>query len=245
MLLRAVGARGFEPPTARPPAGCATRLRHAPKGLSIPREPRRPCGRQRGVNDAMALPRLLAAPAATYDGRMRLQDASDEWLAKRAARGDADAFEQLVLRYQDRLYTLALRVTLSEPDARDCVQEGLISAWRAIDRFRGDARFSTWIYRIVLRKAYDVLDRRKRTAEPMEEIVIASSDRPADDRLDLIAALATLEPEFRAAVVACDVIGMSMDEAAAALEVPAGTVKSRLHRGRSRLAAELEAHRAS
>ena len=179
----------------------------------------------------MALPRLPAPPAATYDGRMRLQDASDEWLAKRAARGDADAFEQLVLRYQDRLYTLALRVTLSEPDARDCVQEGLISAWRAIDRFRGDARFSTWIYRIVLRKAYDVLDRRKRTAEPMEEIVIASADRPADDRLDLIAALATLEPDFRAAVVACDIIGMGMDEAAAALEVPAGTVKSRLHRG--------------
>jgi RNA polymerase sigma-70 factor (ECF subfamily) len=176
---------------------------------------------------------------------MRLQDASDEWLAKRAARGDADAFEQLVLRYQDRLFTLALRVTLSEPDARDCVQEGLISAWRAIDRFRGDARFSTWIYRIVLRKAYDVLDRRKRTAEPMEEIVIASTDRPADDRLDLIAALATLEPEFRAAVVACDIIGMGMDEAAAALEVPAGTVKSRLHRGRSRLAVELEAHRTS
>jgi RNA polymerase sigma-70 factor (ECF subfamily) len=121
----------------------------------------------------------------------------------------------------------------------------LISAWRAIDRFRGDARFSTWIYRIVLRKAYDVLDRRKRTAEPMEEIVIAFSDRPADDRLDLIAALATLEPEFRAAVVACDIIGMGMDEAAAALEVPAGTVKSRLHRGRSRLAVELEAHRTS
>ena len=91
---------------------------------------------------------------------MRLRDASDEWLAKRSARGDADAFEQLVLRYQDRLYTLALRITLSDADARDCVQEGLISAWRAIDRFRGDARFSTWIYRIVLRKAYDMLDRR-------------------------------------------------------------------------------------
>ena len=117
---------------------------------------------------------------------MRLQDASDEWLAKRAARGDADAFEQLVLRYQDRLYTLALRVTLSEPDARDCVQEGLISAWRAIDRFRGDARFSTWIYRIVLRKAYDTLDRRRRSADPVEEIVAISHDRSSDDRLDLI-----------------------------------------------------------
>src|SRR5690242_4638441 len=243
MPRREVGARGFEPPTARPPAGCATRLRHAPKGLSIPREPRRPRGRQRGVNDAMALPRLLAAPAATYDGRMRLQDASDEWLAKRAARGDADAFKQLVLRYQDRLYTLALRVTLSEPDARDCVQEGLISAWRAIDRFRGDARFSTWIYRIVIRKAYDALDRRKRLALPVEAIDVPDVERSTEDRLDLMAALATLEPDFRAAVVACDIVGMSMDEAADALGAPPGTVKSRLSRARERLAQHLEANR--
>lgn len=192
---------------------------------------------------AVALPYPLPARRAPYDGGVRLDAASDEWLAGRAARGDHAAFEQLVLRYQDRLYTLALRVTLNDADARDCVQDGFISAWRAMERFRGDARFSTWMYRIVLRKAYDVLDRRKRTAEPMEEIVIASTDRPVDDRLDLIAALATLEPEFRAAVVACDIIGMGMDEAAAALEVPAGTVKSRLSRARSRLAVELEAHR--
>jgi RNA polymerase sigma-70 factor (ECF subfamily) len=196
------------------------------------------------MSDAVALTLPYARPAGAYDGSMRLQDASDEWLAGRAARGDAPAFEQLVLRYQDRLYTLALRVTLSEPDARDCVQEGFISAWRAIDRFRGDARFSTWIYRIVVRKAYDAIDKRKRTAEPMEEIVVATTDRAADDRLDLIAALSTLDPEFRAAVVACDIVGMSMDEAAEALGVPAGTVKSRLSRARERMAAELEGHRA-
>jgi RNA polymerase sigma-70 factor (ECF subfamily) len=191
---------------------------------------------------AITLP-PLTRPSA-YHAPVRLRDASDEWLAKRSARGDADAFEQLVLRYQDRLYTLALRVTLSDADARDCVQEGLISAWRAIDRFRGDARFSTWIYRIVLRKAYDTLDKRKRTADPVEEIHATSHDRSSDDRLDLIAALGALEPEFRAAAVACDVIGMSMEEAAEALGVPAGTVKSRLHRARARMAAELEANRA-
>jgi RNA polymerase sigma-70 factor (ECF subfamily) len=190
---------------------------------------------------AFPLPALGAL--RTYDGRMRLQDASDEWLAARAARGDADAFEQLVLRYQDRLYTLALRVTMSEPDARDCVQEGLISAWRALDRFRGDARFSTWIYRIVIRKAYDALDRRKRSALPAEVIDVPDAERSADDRLDLIAALGTLDPEFRAAVVACDIIGMSMDEAAAALDLPTGTVKSRLSRARERLAQQMETHR--
>jgi len=191
------------------------------------------------VSTAAAFP----LPAAAYDDRMRLRDASDEWLAARAARGDADAFEQLVLRYQDRLYTLALRVTLSEPDARDCVQEGLISAWRAIDRFRGDARFSTWIYRIVIRKAYDALDRRKRSAAPAEAIDVPDAGRSPEDRLDLMAALAGLDPEFRAAVVACDIVGMSMDEAAAALDLPAGTVKSRLSRARERLAQQLEANR--
>jgi len=195
------------------------------------------------MSATIALPLRAAGTSAAYDGRMRLQDASDEWLAARAARGDADAFEQLVLRYQDRLYTLALRVTLSEPDARDCVQEGLISAWRALDRFRGDARFSTWIYRIVIRKAYDALDRRKRSAAPAETIDIPDVERPPDDRLDLMAALGALEPEFRAAVVACDIVGMSMDEAAAALELPAGTVKSRLSRARERLAHHLEANR--
>ena len=195
------------------------------------------------MSTSVALP-LHSAPArGAYHGAMRLQDASDEWLAARAARGGADAFEQLVLRYQDRLYTLALRVTLSEPDARDCVQDGLISAWRAIDRFRGDARFSTWIYRIVIRKAYDALDRRKRSAVPVEAIDVPDVERSTEDRLDLMAALATLEPDFRAAVVACDIVGMSMDDAADALGVPPGTVKSRLSRARERLAEHLEANR--
>ena len=195
------------------------------------------------MTDALAIPLRPATRAAAYHAPVRLRDASDEWLAKRSARGDADAFEQLVLRYQDRLYTLALRITLSDADARDCVQDGLISAWRAIDRFRGDARFSTWIYRIVLRKAYDTLDRRRRSADPTEEIAAVSHDRSSDDRLDLIAALSALEPEFRAAAVACDVIGMSMEEAAEALGVPAGTVKSRLHRARARMAQDLEVNR--
>ena len=180
----------------------------------------------------------------TYDGRVR-EPVSDEALARRAAAGETDAFEELVRRHQDMLYTLALRVTLSEQDARDCVQEGLIAAWRSIGRFRGDARVSTWLYRIVLRKAYDVLDRRRRTAEPTDQLdLAAAADRPADDRLDIIAALGTLEPDFRAAVVACDIIGLSMDDAAAVLEVPPGTVRSRLSRGRDRLAAMLEANRA-
>jgi RNA polymerase sigma-70 factor (ECF subfamily) len=174
---------------------------------------------------------------------VRLDAASDEWLAGRAARGDQEAFEQLVLRYQDKLYTLALRVTLNDADARDCVQDGFISAWRAMERVRGDARFSTWMYRIVLRKAYDVIDRRKRHATPTDEVPGSTVEESIESRLDLEAALATLEPDFRAVAVACDVIGMSMEEAGEALGLPAGTVKSRLHRARARLAVELKDER--
>jgi RNA polymerase sigma-70 factor, ECF subfamily len=192
----------------------------------------------RGVQDALtvALPRLEAPWA--YHGRVQI--AADEVLAKRAADGDESAFEELVVRYQDRLYTLALRITLSDADAYDCVQEGLVAAWRGLGSFRFDARFSTWIHRIVVRKAYDVLERRARIAEPVDEVPAVSVDSPADDRLDLLSALAQLDPEFRVVAVACDVVGLSMDEAAAVLDLPAGTVKSRLHRARARLAEALQ-----
>ena len=188
----------------------------------------------------VALPRL-AAPRA-YHGRVQI--ASDEVLARRAADGDESAFEELVVRYQDRLYTLALRITLSDADAYDCVQEGLVSAWRGLHSFRFDARFSTWIHRIVVRKAYDVLERRARTAEPVDEVPAVSVDSPADARLDLLSALAQLEPDFRVVAVACDVVGLSMDEAALVLDLPAGTVKSRLYRARARLAEALQAEAA-
>jgi RNA polymerase sigma-70 factor, ECF subfamily len=195
------------------------------------------------MQDALTVRLPGVAVPRTYHARV--ESASDEVLARRAADGDESAFEELVVRYQDRLYTLALRVTLSEADAYDCVQEGLISAWRGLGSFRFDARFSTWIYRIVMRKAYDVLERRARTADPVDEVPAVTVEPSADARLDLLAALALLEPEFRSVAVACDVVGMSMDEAAIALDLPAGTVKSRLHRARSRLAQTLQAEEAA
>ena len=144
------------------------------------------------MQQAIALPLPRGARVPAYHEPVQI--GSDEALARRAARGDEAAFEELVVRHQDKLYTLALRVTLSEADAYDCVQEGLIAAWRALPRFRGDARFSTWMYRIVVRKAYDAIDRRRRTPEPVEELHAVAPEAQPEARLDLIAALEGLEP---------------------------------------------------
>jgi RNA polymerase sigma-70 factor (ECF subfamily) len=186
------------------------------------------------MTSAITLPRAGRARPWAYD--LPVHDIADSALAARAARGDTAAFEQLVIRHQDRLYTLALRVTGSDADARDCVQEGLIAAWRGMPRFRGDAQFSTWVHRIVLRKAYDAIDQRRRRPEPVEEVAAVAPAGDPGARSDLLRALAGLELDFRVVAVACDILGMSMEEAGELLELPAGTVKSRLHRARARLA---------
>ena len=193
------------------------------------------------MQHALAFPLPRATRVAPYHEPVQI--GSDEALARRAARGDERAFEELVVRHQDKLYTLALRVTLSEADAYDCVQEGLIAAWRALPRFRGDARFSTWMYRIVVRKAYDAIERRRRTPEPVEELQAVAPETQPEARLDLIAALGDLDPDFRVVAVACDILGMSMEDAGTMLELPTGTVKSRLHRAREQLAQTLEPDR--
>ena len=189
---------------------------------------------------------VLPAPRArrtwAYDPSVPSQ--SDEKLAARASRGDTAAFEELVIRYQDKLYTLALRITSSEADARDCVQEGFISAWRGIDRFRIDARFSTWMYRIVVRKAYDVLERRKRLPVPTDELPVQAAATDPGGHVDLMKALDRLDPDFRTVLAACDIVGLSMDETADLLQIPAGTVKSRLYRARGALAQILDPERA-
>src|SRR5918995_6718413 len=91
----------------------------------------------------------------------------DEELVRRAQKGDRFAFERLVEQHEQRLYTLAARVLGSREDAADAVQEALVRAWLALPKFRGGARFSTWLYRIGLNAAHD--QRLKRKAEPAGE----------------------------------------------------------------------------
>ena len=85
----------------------------------------------------------------------------DAALVRRAQQGDRYAFEQLVRTHEARMYTLAARVLGSREDAADAVQDALVRAWLALPKFRGDARFSTWLYRIVVNSAHDVRTKRR------------------------------------------------------------------------------------
>jgi RNA polymerase sigma-70 factor, ECF subfamily len=166
-------------------------------------------------------------------------DVSDEALAAGANAGDRAALETLLARHLDRVHAICRRVTGHPEDALDATQEALIALTRGLHRYDGRARFTTWLYRVATNAALDELRRRKRRPEPVE----LSGDRmagaaPAVEsavtaRLDVDAALASLGPEFRAAVVLRDLCDLDYAEIAEILGVPLGTVRSRIARGRA------------
>ena len=162
----------------------------------------------------------------------------DEALVRRAQRGDRAAFEWLVERHQDRLFTLAARVLGSPDDAADAVQEAFLRAWLSLPKFRRDARFSTWLYRICLNAAYDERARRRPEPSDVDDVATDPRDRFVERELSgaLQRALNALEEPYRVAVVLYDVLGCSYAEIAGITDVPEGTVKSRLFRGRTELA---------
>jgi RNA polymerase sigma-70 factor (ECF subfamily) len=176
-------------------------------------------------------------------------DLDDRALIAAHTNGNPDAFGELVRRHQDRLWAIAMR-TLGDPqEASDAVQEALISAFRSASKYRGDAAVTTWLHRIVVNACIDRMRRNK--SRPTRSNALDLTDHPAftdqhdriDDQLislDVRAALEQLPPEQRAAVVAVDVLGYSIEDAAELLGIPAGTVKSRCFRGRGRLLPLLE-----
>jgi RNA polymerase sigma-70 factor (ECF subfamily) len=170
--------------------------------------------------------------------------ATDEALVRRAASGQRDAFEELVRRHSPRVYALALRICRNPDDAEDALQETFIAAYRALPRFDRRARVSTWLYRIAANKCYDVLARRKPTADAS---ALPDSVDPHDPfarsehERRLVAALDELPQQFREAALLCDVCGLTPAEAGEALGVPEGTMKSRSFRARALLAAALRA----
>ncbi|HET6816938.1 MAG TPA: RNA polymerase sigma factor SigM [Mycobacteriales bacterium] len=167
--------------------------------------------------------------------------ATDRALLARHVAGDRDAFGELVRRHQDRLWRVALRTLGDAEDAADAVQDALVSAYRAAGTYRGEAAVTTWLHRIVVNSCLDLVRRRKsRPATALDEgsVEVPAVDvlAPAETAQQVLAALRQLPIEQAAAVVLVDVEGYPVAEAAAILEVPEGTVKSRCARARGRLA---------
>lgn len=159
-----------------------------------------------------------------------------------AARGgDRGALDELLRRHYDRLYALCRRMTGEDADAADACQEALMAIVRGLPGFDGRSAFGTWAYRVTTNACLDELRRRRRRPEPGLPEGSAEVASPLDQvessttRVDLDRALQSLPADYRAAVVLRDVCGLSYDEIADALHIPAGTVRSRIARGRGAL----------
>ena len=169
---------------------------------------------------------------------------SDEQLLAAHVAGDPHSFETLFRRHSERLWAVALRTCRDPEDAADALQDAMISAFRRANSFRGDARVTTWLHRIVVNSCLDRLRSRKNrptVSLPETEPDIGThdgKDEIADHvtRMTIMDALSTLPDEQRLALTLVDLEGWSVDEAAKILEIPPGTVKSRCFRGRQRMA---------
>ncbi|MET3807168.1 RNA polymerase sigma-70 factor (ECF subfamily) [Nakamurella sp. UYEF19] len=157
--------------------------------------------------------------------------------------GDPDAFGELVARHRDRMWAVALRTLRDPEEAADAVQDAFISAFRAADRFRAESAVTTWLHRIVVNACLDRIRRRQvRPTVPLPEEgpgePAVQGDQYAHRELamDIEQAMGTLPGDQRAAIVLVDVEGYSVADAAVALGVAEGTIKSRCARGRGKLA---------
>lgn len=165
--------------------------------------------------------------------------------------GDPGAFALLVARHRDRMWAVAYRTVRDREDAAECLQEAYISAFRRADSFRGGAKVTTWLHRIVVNACLDKIRRNKvRRTEALPEDpdrasvmgVASNADtvEESEQRSDVMDALSRLNADQRAAVILVDMEGYSVDETAEILGCAPGTVKSRCHRGRAKLAPMLE-----
>ncbi len=178
---------------------------------------------------------------------------TDDELVAASRDGDAGSFGELMQRHQDRVFSTIYRMVGVREDACDLTQEAFLNAWRGMQRFRGGARFSTWMYRIALNAAYSGL-RRRASRPPMASLEVAGKDarglrRPVPDSRDdpaeaaevkeeallIRRTLMDLREEERAIIVLRDIEERNYGEIAEILECPRGTVKSRLHRARESL----------
>ena len=199
--------------------------------------------------------------AASFENRDAFGNRETD-LIERAQNGDLDAFDSLVASHQNRVFNLCKWNLGNDDDASDAAQDVFVRAWRAIARFRGDCAFSSWLHRIAINVISDCANKRRRAPLPVSSLPqpgAESDDWPELETPDLATesnpqeaasrhvkqravrnALAGLPQNQRAVLVLFDVQGQSYEEVAAVLELPLGTVKSRLSRARLALRAQLE-----
>ena len=189
-----------------------------------------------------------------------METTSETLLIKSAQLGDMDAFNELVLQYQDLLYRISLRVVRDECIAQDALQDAMIHAFRYIKSFRG-GNFKSWLARVTVNASYDELRRGKRHNGIPLELFTSEGDEiespdwmrdPAsgpDERAEqselqraLHSCIKSLLPDYRLMVILVDMEGMSYEEAAYVANVPVGTVKSRLSRARMQLRESLQSY---
>lgn len=173
-----------------------------------------------------------------------------DWVAA-AGRGDQGAFEELVRLYEKRVLALTARMCKNPEDAAEAAQEAFFAAWRGLGSFRGESSFSTWLYRLASNACVDLLRREgRRAAVSLDDrelnFDIASSVPSPQEEAErrelgeqIEAGLRALPPEYRAVLVLREIQQLRYDEIAEALGLDAGTVKSRISRGRKRLRAFL------
>ncbi|WP_037058021.1 RNA polymerase sigma factor [Pseudonocardia asaccharolytica] len=169
---------------------------------------------------------------------------ADRWLVTKVRGGDVEAYEVLIRRHRDRIFRIALRMLGNPHDAEDVTQDVIIQLWTAVAGFTGNATFTTWLYRIVVNRC---LNRRRHThrIQPLSE-----ADHPSAAGADeavlarqraqaTLAAMATLPPELRVALVLYQLEGLSYREVATILKVSEPVVRGRLSRARRNLLNQL------
>jgi RNA polymerase sigma-70 factor, ECF subfamily len=203
----------------------------------------------------------LGGPGAGKATRGRSSGAGgkddDEGLVERSKRGDRDAFAELARRHEGRVFGVVYQYVKNEDDAEDITREVLIKAFRSITRFRGTARFSSWLCRIAINKSIDFIRRRKNVRiEQLDDPVQTDSGELSRDFPDTALtpdeevenrelgarigeAIEQLSPKLKTVILLREIEGLSIKEIAETLRCSSGTVKSRIFRARERLQALL------
>jgi RNA polymerase sigma-70 factor (ECF subfamily) len=161
----------------------------------------------------------------------------DPVVVRAAAGGDLDAFDTLVRLYQQPVWRFLCHLVRDPALAEDLAQETFLRAYRRLDGFAHQSRFSTWLFQIARNAGIDALRRRERDARLLTAVPVPGDGPTPELGAELDAGLAALSPKLREAILVVEVLGYRYREAAVILEVPEGTVKSRVHAAREQLVA--------